>query len=200
MPPHASGKGKWIAALVGVAALAGGGGWLLSNADRSPAATAIGIAAPKTGTGSSGIPAPTAAQKLVTLKIAASPGDSEISLDGAKLDGNPFTGQFPKDAALRRLEVRCYGRITEARMIRLDQDLDLLIALPVDRALAPKKGALSPAAAAATAPSASAIAAKPGAKRPADAAPGTASAAAPTLTHRETPSARPIDDSDPYAK
>jgi len=28
-----------------------------------------------------------------------------------------------------RLELRCIGRITEARMIRLDQDLDLLIGL-----------------------------------------------------------------------
>src|SRR5205807_7791722 len=89
-----------------------------------------------------------AATKLVTVKIAASPADAEILLDGAKLDGNPFAGQFPKDPALHRLEVRSLGRRTEARMISLDQNLDLLIALEPDatrpsKALAPV-GLLAP--------------------------------------------------------
>ncbi len=194
-----AGKGKWIAALVGVAALAGGGGWWLNNHERPAPALASATAPliPKPDAPSAGSPGSIPGQKLVTLKIAASPAESEISLDGAKLDGNPFTGQFPKDAALRRLEVRCFGRITEARMVRLDQDLDLLIALPVDRTLALKKGALG----AAVAPDGSAPSAlgKLGAKRATEAAPGTP-LPAPSLTHHETNSARPIDDTDPYAK
>ena len=83
----------------------------------------------------------------MTVKIAASPPDSEILLDGAKLDTNPFTGQFPKDTALHRLELRCVGRVTEARMIRLDQDLDLLIALPIDKASQVRSGSAAAAAA-----------------------------------------------------
>jgi eukaryotic-like serine/threonine-protein kinase len=186
--PPVSSKGKWMTALVGVAALAGGGGWWLSNADRMPAP--IPIATSNTGSPGPSIPTATSPQKLVTLKIAASPPDTEILLDGAKLDGNPFTGQFPKDQALRRLELRCFGRVTEARMIRLDQDLDLLIALPIDKAPASQKGAFSTAAAKPT---------RPGSKRPVE----TAAAVAPptpTLSHRETNAARPIDDADPYAK
>ena len=186
--PPASGKAKWIAALVGVAAVAGAGGWWLSHADRSFPTLPSAVATPKASAPELLNPA---APKLVTLKIAASPPESEILLDGAKLDANPFAGQFPKDAALRRLEVRCFGRVSEARMIRLDQDLDLLIALPVDRAVAAKKGA--PAA-----PSATPSTSPRGSKRASDAA--TAPSAAATLSHRDSGAARPIDDSDPYAK
>jgi hypothetical protein len=181
-----------------VAALAGVGGWWLSSADRSPTGAPSAIATP----GSTPVvanPTTLAPQKLVTLKIAASPPDTEILLDGAKLDGNPFTGQFPKDPALRRLELRCFGRVTEARMIRLDQDLDLLIALQVDRSPASR----GPAGAPAAAPAAIAPVGKLGSKRTAEATPAAAApAASPApLSHRETSNAaRPIDDSDPYAK
>jgi serine/threonine protein kinase len=193
--PPSSNKGKWMAALVAVAALAGGGGWWLSNADRAPPAAPTAISTSNTGAPGPAIPTANLAQKLVTLKIAASPPDTEILLDGAKLDGNPFTGQFPKDQALRRLELRCFGRVTEARMIRFDQDLDLLIALQVDKTPASQKGAfgtpvLTPAAGA-----------KVGSKRPLESAPAAAVAAPqPALSHRETNAARPIDDADPYAK
>jgi eukaryotic-like serine/threonine-protein kinase len=195
LPATPANKGKWIAALVGVAALAGIAGRLLSS---SPSDTAT-AALPSVVTTSAGTPEPrsTGAQpKLVTVKIAASPSDTEILLDGAKLDTNPFVGQLPKDTTLHRLELRCVGRVTEARMIRLDQDLDLLIALPIDKSN-PLKAAAPPVAA---------VAAKVGAKRPSDvaapAAPAPAVVAPATpLTRRETPApARPIDDSDPYAK
>ncbi len=188
-PPH---KSKWIAALVGVAALAAvGGRWLSSSNSAAPVAlpsVAASTASPE--------PRSAGAQpKLVTVKIAASPSDTEILLDGAKLDTNPFLGQFPKDATLHRLELRCVGRVTEARMIRLDQDLDLLIALPIDKAN-PVKAVTPPVAAGL---------AKVAGKRPSDAtaaAPPAAPVAPVTpLTRRETPApARPIDDSDPYAK
>ena len=193
--PAAPNKGKWIAALVGVAALAGVAGRWLSATDRSsPVSNVPGATssqAPGAGTASS------AAAKLVTLKISASPSDTEILLDGAKLEGNPFSGQFPKDQALRRLELRCIGRVTEARMIRLDQDLDLLIALQIDKTPLAKGGAAVPAAAPLSAP-----AAKPGAKHAVDSAPAAPAATPAALSHRDNTAgaARPIDDSDPYAK
>ena len=184
-PPN---KTKWLAALVGVAVLAGVAGRWLSSSDRPQPTTPVAAATPAVEARSAGVQ-----PKLVTLKIAASPSDTEISLDGAKLEGNPFLGKLPKDAALHRLELRCIGRVTEARMIRLDQDLDLLIALPVDKSNPLKTSA--PGAGAGT---------KSGLKRAVD--PVLSSAAAPLpaaapLTRRETPApARPIDDSDPYAK
>jgi len=196
LPPTPANKGKWVAALVVVAALAGvGGRWLSgsSNGAQPAAPAALPSAAAAVA---SAEPRPAAAQpKLITVKIAASPPDTEILLDGAKLDTNPFIGQVPKDASLHRLELRCVGRITEARMIRLDQDLDLLIALPVDKSNPVKPGA----------PPAAAALAKGASKRPTEAA-APALAAPPVgpvapLTHREAPApARPIDDSDPYAK
>ncbi|HYQ27799.1 MAG TPA: serine/threonine-protein kinase [Polyangiaceae bacterium] len=192
LPPTPSSKGKWIAALVGVAAVAGVAGRWLSSSDRPPQGTPPSAAvAPLASPEARNLGTPT---KLVTLKIAASPSDTEILLDGAKLDTNPFVGQFPKDAALHRLELRCFGRIPEARMIRLDQDLDLLIALPVDKSTPLKGGGAPPAAGWA----------KAGPRRSLDVTPPTSVAPTPAatpLTHREAPAAaRPIDDADPYAK
>jgi serine/threonine-protein kinase len=127
-----AGKGRWVAALVGVALVAGvAGRWLSGSGRSSPVTQASPVATPIVPSGARTAGAP---PKLMTLKIAASPPDTEILLDGAKLDENPFTAQFPRDKALHRLELRSFGRVSEARMIRLDQDLDLLIALQVDRA------------------------------------------------------------------
>jgi hypothetical protein len=185
-------KGRWIAALVGVAVLAGIAGRLLSGSSHAPDGATVGS--------SSAAPSPPGAaeqkaadlpgtSKLVTVKIAASPADTEILLDGAKLDGNPFVGQFPKDPALHRLELRCLGRRTEARMINLDQDLDLLIALEPDISR-PSRG---------PAPAAPGKPAAVGTKRAGDAASAPSDAPG-TLTHKSRAgSARPIDDADPYA-
>jgi len=190
-----SNRGKWIAALVAVAVAAGVGGRLLSGASH-------GSDAARAGTGSA-VPSPTVATPvkpgdsrpaaaLVTVKIAATPADTEIYLDGAKLDGNPFEGQFPKDPALHRLELRCLGRRTEARMINLDQNLDLLIALEPDGTKPMTRGAPPgplPVSGGKTS-------SKHGAEGPATPTP----AAPATLTHKtRTDSARPIDDTDPYA-
>jgi serine/threonine-protein kinase len=191
--PPPPGKGKWIAALVGVAALAGVAGRWFSDSAQQAKATGSALAAASAA--AQRVNEPAKPQVLITLKVSATPADSEIFLDGARLDGNPFSGQFPKDLALRRLEVRCLGRATEARMVRFDQDLDLLVALQVDKAVPIVRGA-----------SATAIAGKATAKRAGDSAsasgttPAAAGAIAP-LTHQGAATgARPIDDSDPYAK
>jgi hypothetical protein len=197
LPPSATSKGKWVAALVGVAALAGvAGRWLSSDRPQQP--VEAGLASTPAAQVANGAPQSAAvASKLVTVKIAASPTDTEILLDGARLEGNPFIGQFAKDASLHRLELRSVGRITEARMIRLDQDLDLLIPLAIDKANPLKaRAAAAPAFVGRPAAARAAEPATPAA--PVAAAPG---APLPPVTHREMPApARPIDDSDPYAK
>lgn len=184
-------KGKWLAALVAVALVAGVTGRLLSGSSRLPEPSTISSASAAPGSPGLAqqqkVPDGEAPSKLVTVKISATPADAEILLDGAKLDGNPFAGQFPKDPALHRLELRCLGRRTEARMINLDQDLDLLIALEPDRPR-PGRGPLpgGPGKAASTKRAGGTPA------RPAE-APGSLSHKAPAG------SARPIDDADPYA-
>jgi serine/threonine-protein kinase len=182
----AASKGKWLAALVGVALLAGVAGRLLSNQSRVQEVTLT--AAPTSTLGAASGAQKSAevrgAATFVTVKIAATPADAEILLDGAKLDVNPFSGQFPKDPALHRLEVRCLGRIPEARMINLDQDLDLLISLEPEITRRIKPG----------------VASKLGAGKHSNDTPPASSATSGTLSHKSHPdSARPIDDSDPYA-
>ena len=187
LPPAPTSKGKWAAALLGVAVAAGVAGRLMRSSDQAPPVTLPSTVAAESA--NSGQHSAARTPRLVTLKIAASPPDTEILLDGAALEGNPFTGQFPKDAALHRLELRSVGRVTEARMIRLDQDLDLLIALPVDRT-----NPLRPSAA-------TAVNARPSPASKHTSDPATLASPGEPLTHRDTPStARPIDDSDPYAR
>ena len=187
LPPAPTSKGKWAAALLGVAVAAGVAGRLLKSSDPAPPGTLPSTAAAESANSGQHLGART--PRLVTVKIAASPTDTEILLDGATLEGNPFTGQFPKDAALHRLELRSVGRVSEARMIRLDQDLDLLIALPVDR---PNPLRPSAATTVITRPN-------PVSKHTAEAAPPASPGE--SLTRRDAPApARPIDDSDPYAK
>ena len=147
LAPTPTSKGKWIAALVGVAILAAVAGRSLSGSGRPPQAALPSVAAMPVAKG--GPPNTPAPPKLVTLKVAASPPDTEILLDGAKLDGNPFSAQFPKDSSFHRLELRSFGRVDEARLIRLDQDLDLLIALQMDKATLHKVSAAAASAKAA---------------------------------------------------
>jgi len=198
LPPAAAHKNKWLAALVGVALLAGVAGRWLSGSESPPQAASPNTVAAQIANGTP--PGVGASTKLVTLKISASPPDTEILLDGAKLEGNPFTGQFSKDAGLRRLELRSTGRVTEARMIRLDQDLDLLIALPIDKANPLKPRAMPVAAGVLARPSNQRLQEPVAAAAPMP-APAPAPAAGTPMTRRPSPAAaRPIDDSDPYSK
>jgi hypothetical protein len=125
-----------------------------------------------------GTPAPA----LVTLQLSAEPTSAELILDGAKLEGNPFSGQLPRDASLHRLEVRAPGRKSEARMVRLDQDLTLHVELSwLNAAAAP----------------ASVSAKTPAARRDGGSNP---SSPADDFVHkqRDAKPARPIDNTDPY--
>jgi hypothetical protein len=126
-------------------------------------------------------PAAAASQDLIKLQLSADPPYAEIVLDGAKLEGNPFSERLAKDNVLHRLEVRAPGRRTEARMVHLDQDLTLHITLVL--AAAPASASSTPAAA------------PPGGKPAAKTGTGSDD-----FVHkqRDTKAARPIDNSDPY--
>ncbi len=186
------GRAKLLGAALAVALLAGGAGAFVTRLEpsetpsSSPSVAAAPMTAPTTPT------APHA--PLVNLRIAADPEDAELLLDGAKLDGNPFVGQLPKDAALHRLEARAPGRIREARMVRLDQDLNLLITLQREGG-----ARATPVAAAAPAPPPAAEASKSAKPREGSATTPAAPAEG-GFVHRprDNKPARPIDNSDPY--
>jgi hypothetical protein len=180
-PMHAAalGRGRLFVAAAFVALLAGGAGALITRLRPAPEPSAHRAAEGQPAVGSPAPAAPSPA--LVKLEISAEPASAEMIFDGAKLESNPFSGQLPKDAALHRLEVRAPGRRSEARMIRLDQDLSLHVALVA--AAAPAAG--------------SAADAKTSGRR--DGVGGN-SGPADDFVHkqRDTKAARPIDNSNPY--
>lgn len=178
-PAHATplARGKLVAAAAAVALLAGGAGAFMMRPSATKELTSAAASATQpTGANPAGPVTPSVA--LVKLQLSATPAEAELVLDGAKLEGNPFSGQLPKDAALHRLEVRAPGRKGEARMVRLDADLTLHIELGF-----------------ASAPSGN-PAKVPGRRDPS----GTPGAASDDFVHkpRDAKVARPIDNSDPY--
>jgi eukaryotic-like serine/threonine-protein kinase len=125
-PP--AGRGKMFAAALAVALLAGVAGAFITRVTPHSALSAT-PPRPAQPAESRAAPSGPESETLVTLRLSAEPANAELVLDGAKLDGNPFQGQLAKDGALHRLEVRAPGRRSEARMIRLDQDLKLSVEL-----------------------------------------------------------------------
>ena len=175
-----AGRGKLVMAAAVVALIAGTAGALLMSpsAKTEPAATSATAAQSKSAETSAATPTPA----LVKLELSASPAGAELLLDGAKLEGNPFTGQLPRDGALHRFEARAPGRKSEARMLPLDRDLTLHLDLVFPSA--PAAGAASAAGKTPT---------------PREAT-GTQSPPSNDFVHksRDNKPARPIDNSDPY--
>lgn len=189
-PPRASGRLKWLVLLTGVAALGLVALTLRPRPALPPTAQTVDSAPAALGSAS----AAAQAAELVKLRVTVNPSDAEILLDGAKLDGNPFAGQFSKDQSSHRLEARADGRISEARIIKLDQDLDLLIAL---LPAAPRHAERQSRFARSGPLAAPGLPPPPAALDPKSPTAGAGS----SLTRRtKTGDARPIDDADPYAK
>jgi serine/threonine-protein kinase len=174
------GRGKLFAAAAVLALLAGTAGAFIMRArpsDESRATTASALPASAQSQPAAAAPSPA----LVKLELSAAPAGAELVLDGAKLEGNPFSGQLPRDASLHRLEVRAPGHKTEARMVRLDQDLSLRIELLVVN----------------NTPAAASAAGKAPLRREGQ---GSANPPGDDFVHKQRDSkpARPIDNSDPY--
>jgi eukaryotic-like serine/threonine-protein kinase len=178
-----AGRGKMFVAALAVALLAGVAGAFITRITPQSAlsTTPPPSAAPVSKSSAEGSARPVG--PLVRLRLSALPPNAELVLDGAKLDGNPFSGQLARDGALHRLEVRAPGRKSEARMINLDEDLQLHIELrPLSTAAATSETW-------ATVPSA----AKSGPRHPND------EPAASDFSHKQRElKARPIDNADPY--
>jgi len=73
-----------------------------------------------------------AAPKRVALRVRASPPDARIFLDGSPLDGNPFAGVLPADAAAHELRIEAPHYLTRRQPISLEQDSTLEVALLAD--------------------------------------------------------------------
>jgi serine/threonine-protein kinase len=121
----------------------------------------------------------------VDVVLRYSPGDAEVTLDGARVEGNPFRGRFPRDAGVHQVEVRAAGFRAERRVLSLERDHELTIDLAREE--------VSAAASAATAAPPEPAAAPP--------EPGITGGAAPGS--RKPPAQKPqhaIDEKNPYGK
>ncbi|HEY6561479.1 MAG TPA: hypothetical protein VI072_29600, partial [Polyangiaceae bacterium] len=139
----------------------------------------------------------------VRLRIAVSPENAEVRLDGRLLKGNPFDSVIKKDDVEHELTVSADKHRSHKRKLRIEEDVDLEIDLSPLHGARPSRTARAIRAATAPAP------------RPAAPEVPTTAAAAPAPAPRTTPSLEPgmdlrtrsvervkrgIDEKDPYAQ
>lgn len=109
-------------------------------------------AAGASSSGTASAPAPPAEPAgAVSVAISAAPAEARIFLDDTALSTNPFKGTLPRSAQARKLRVVADGFVTEERLITLDRDLQLELALKPGAPLAASGTAAAAASAAANA-------------------------------------------------
>jgi serine/threonine-protein kinase len=114
-------------------------------------------------------PAPAAApvaapHSTVQVSVNVTPANAVISIDGAKVNGNPYSGGYPMDGAHHRLHVDAPGFVGKTQEIVFDRDSNVSIALErIPFVGAAPKPATPTAAAADVRPAAAPVAAAPAA-------------------------------------
>jgi serine/threonine-protein kinase len=139
---------------VGVTAgvLAGAAGlWL---AMRGPVAhEGAPVRAPEAAPAAAATPAPA---RQVAVKIAATPPEARLLLDGKPLAGNPFSAAMTADDRVHELRAEADGYEPRSRELRLDRDLELDLSLEPERdakdGAGSKRGATKPVTAGGPAP------------------------------------------------
>ena len=111
-------RGRWIVVL-GVVAVAAIVGVLLARRTGGDATT--------TTTSATATSAP--AEATINVSIAADPAEARVFLDDVALATNPFHGAMLRSTLARRLRVSAPGFATEERLVTLDRDLNLEMAL-----------------------------------------------------------------------
>ena len=108
----------------------------------SPLEPLVSVSAAAIGTTSASRQFPDAP---IQLSLSANPRDAVFFLDGQRLPGNPYRGNFDRDGKPHWLETRAPGHITARRQIQFDGDVGLLLDLAADAtaALGPKPQAIS---------------------------------------------------------
>jgi eukaryotic-like serine/threonine-protein kinase len=124
--------------------------------------------------------APKPATETVHLRVAATPAEAAVKIDGTA-GKNPFDGPVVKDGAVHTVEISAAGFETQTAQVSFDRDQELSYAL--EKAVSGKKGK---------------AAAKTGGTKP---APGAVEVAVPPPAAAGTGKGKPkrrIDDDDPW--
>jgi hypothetical protein len=105
----------------------------LPRSARSPA-----LAAPQPAT--SVTPA-APVSRTIELQVAATPAQARFFLDEVPLAGNPFRGDFPRDASVHHIRIEAPGFVTMTQTLSLDRDRGLEVVLVADAVAAPGRRA-----------------------------------------------------------
>ena len=132
--PRPIGRHRVVAAVAAVVALAAIAAITLalwrSRPVIAPEPTALAIAASAPAVVLA--PPALAVPKRVALRVRASPSQARIFLDGSPLDGNPFAGVLPADAAPHELRIEAPRHLARRQTISLEQDSTLEVTLVAD--------------------------------------------------------------------
>lgn len=77
-----------------------------------------------------------ASESSVMLRVASDPPGAEVYLDGVKLGVTPLVQPRPASAQDSTLELRAEGRVTQSKVVRLEADVTLDVALPKEGSVA----------------------------------------------------------------
>ena len=205
-PPKRGGRTwLWFVSGVLITAAAGAGIFVTRSkqsgegaAAATPTAAAAGTPAAATTTGSGSTASSAPASKRLKLRIAVSPDDAEVRLDGRLLKGNPYESEVDRDGLDHELTVTADKHREERHKLRFDEDIDLELSLESARGgrrvARIVRGARAPVALPPT--SEPAAAAAPAPARPAP-------KIDPVMDLEARPASRgksKIDEKDPYAK
>ncbi len=203
VPSKRTAPAPWIA-LAAVIAVAGvGGAYLLA---RDGGGTDASAAAASSATASVVAPNGSAARDRVELIILTSPPEAVITLDGAKVSGNPFRAQVERGPGMHRIRATAKGFEAEDKVVVFDQNVTVKLTLkPLDAGDGGEEPddtgrKAPPRIAAIPAPGPSANKGTETAKSAAD-EPSGPPKAGDRLTSDRDPGipSRTIDDEDPYA-
>jgi hypothetical protein len=100
--------------------------------------------APDGGRGAAAASAPAPIPGSIDVVLRYSPASAAATLDGARIDGSPFHGRFPRDGSVHQLEVRADDFRAERRVLAFDRDHEILIDLAREEGAGPGPGAAAP--------------------------------------------------------
>lgn len=130
-------RSLWLWATLGVGVVAAGGFTMWRSRADEREAPSPAAEAPTATAEPSAAPADVKAPASLKLRIAATPPEAEIFLDGARLPSNPHDAKFARDGLSHRLRVTADGYVEQSRMLVFDQDIDVKIELEAKDAGAP---------------------------------------------------------------
>lgn len=143
-------------AVVLLGALAGGGAYWFVSKTHPPQPHPVATVVPVT-TGTVAAPTTSALPADVDVRIAVTPPEARLTLDGSELPSNPYTGTLPRSDARHVLRAEASGYLATEVNLALDKNVNVKLGLVrapegTGHTRRPPKGVPAPKASASAAP------------------------------------------------